>query len=181
MGTGLGLSIVRQIIDTNGGKVEISSDPGLGTKLTIKLALPRPESNVTFTPEREQYLSYLPRLEGRKICILHKEIQRLPDGRFTTRSDEGLLCFIDALAMTLEKHLHMEVIETTEWADHGADIVICPEVSFDYLKAIRSWREGAQRAPVTVFVAMDALEAAALRSDVRVTDRESVVEIITQP
>jgi hypothetical protein len=34
---------------------------------------------------------------------------------------------------------------------------------------------------VTIFVALDALEAATLRSDVRVQSKESVVEIMTQP
>jgi CheY-like chemotaxis protein len=75
----------------------------------------------------------------------------------------------------------MEVVKTTEWEGHHADIVICPELSFDYLATIRERRVHGQRAPVTIFVGMDALEAATLRSDVRVTNRESVVEIITQP
>jgi CheY-like chemotaxis protein len=75
----------------------------------------------------------------------------------------------------------VEVVKTTEWEGHHADIVICPELSFDYLRAIRKQRANGQRAPVTIFVGMDALEAATLRSDVRVTNRESVVEIITQP
>ena len=89
--------------------------------------------------------------------------------------------FTNALVDTLEHHLKMKVVKSTEWEGHDADLVICPELSFDYLATIRRHRNPGQKAPVTIFIGMDALEAATLRSDVRVTSRESVVEIITQP
>ncbi|KAI4679895.1 hypothetical protein J4E81_010300 [Alternaria sp. BMP 2799] len=180
-GTGLGMSIVRQIIDTNGGKVEVSSDPRTGTKLIVKLALNKPDIPGAMTTERAQFLSYLPRLEGRRICILRKKIERPTEDATVSKTDEGLLRFTNALVYTLETHLKMEVVKTHEWEGHDADMVICPELSFDYLATIRKRRPNGQRAPVTIFVGMDALEAATLRSDVRVTNRESVVEIITQP
>ncbi|KAL1797282.1 hypothetical protein ACET3X_003888 [Alternaria dauci] len=180
-GTGLGLSIVRQIIDTNGGKVEVSSDPQLGTKVIIKLALNKPEVFDALTTERAQYLSYLPRLRDRRICVLHKKIAGPSENASVSTADEGLVRFTNALVYTLEAHLKMEVVKTTEWEGHQAEIVICPELSFEYLATIRNHRIDGQRAPVTVFVGMDALEAATLRSDARVTNRESVVEIITQP
>jgi CheY-like chemotaxis protein len=133
------------------------------------------------TAERAQYLSHLPRLEGRRICILRKKIAGPSENTSVSKTDEGLLRFTNALAYTLETQLKMQVVKTTEWEGHHADIVICPELSFDYLATIRKRRAHGQRAPVTVFVGMDALEAATLRSDARVTNRESVVEIITQP
>jgi hypothetical protein len=180
-GTGLGLSIVRQIIDTNGGKIEVSSDPSIGTKLTVKLALTKPETRTLPTNESLQYASFIDRLEGRRICILRKKIAGPSQDTSVSLTDGGLLRFTNVLVDTLEKHLKMEVVKFTEWEGHDADIVICPELSFDYLAAIRRQRTRGQRAPVTVFVAMDALEAATLRSDVRVTNRESVVEIMPQP
>ncbi|KAI4652412.1 hypothetical protein J4E93_002614 [Alternaria ventricosa] len=180
-GTGLGMSIVRQIIDTNGGKVEVSSDPEIGTKLIVKLALNKPELPGAMTTERAQFISYLPRLQGRRICILRKKIESPTGDIHLSKTDEGLLRFTNALVYTLETHLKMEVVKTNEWEGHDADMVICPELSFDYLATIRKRRPNGQRAPVTIFVGMDALEAATLRSDVRVTNRESVVEIITQP
>ena len=181
-GTGLGLSIVRQIIDTNGGKIEVSSDPSIGTKFTVKLALTKPETSAIPTPERLQYESSLHRLEGRRICILRKKIAGPSQNANVSSTDEGLLRFTNALVVTLQKCLKIEVVKSTEW-DKGldCDIVICPELSFDYLAAIRSQRVRGQKSPACIFVAMDALEAATLRSDARVTNRESVVEIMTQP
>jgi hypothetical protein len=77
----------------------------------------------------------------------------------------------------------MRVTQSTKWHDNDTELIICPEPSFDYLASIRDRRAvaNADKAPVTIFVALDALEAATLRSDVRVQSKESVVEIMTQP
>ncbi|CAG5137411.1 uncharacterized protein ALTATR162_LOCUS94 [Alternaria atra] len=184
VGTGLGLSIVKQIIDINGGNVDIRSELAVGTEVTVKVALPKPDRSITGNPERSRFLSFLPRLKSRRICILHKKLE-LVEARTQSPEDEGLQRFISSLARTLEDHLHMDVTLTTEWEGHGAELVICPEVSFDYLAAIRRDRVSAhrasRRAPVAIFVARDSLEAATLRSDERVSNRESVVKIMTQP
>ena len=41
-GTGLGMSIVKEIIDLHGGRVEVSSRPGLGTSVTLWFLVPTP-------------------------------------------------------------------------------------------------------------------------------------------
>ena len=38
-GTGLGLYVVKQLIEKNGGKIEISSKEGLGTTFTLVFQL----------------------------------------------------------------------------------------------------------------------------------------------
>ena len=181
-GVGLGLSIVRQIIEANGGKIEVSSDHSTGTKVTVKLSLGRPGVETPTIARRVEYLSYLSRLEGRRVCILHSSPND-QDFRDEPRNAEGLAKFTDALTATLTNHLKMKVVQSTKWQDNDVDLVICPEPSFDYLASIRDRRavDHADRAPGTIFVALDALEAATLRSDVRVQSKESVVEIMTQP
>ncbi|KAF3007840.1 hypothetical protein E8E13_010734 [Curvularia kusanoi] len=180
-GVGLGLSIVRQIIETKGGKIEVKSDPS-GTRMTIKLSLTKPEKNPPTLTRRIDYQSWLPRLQGRKICILHRPVTD-QDNLDEPQNSQGLAKFTHALTTTLANHLKMDVVQTTKWLGNDTDLVICPEPSFDYLASIRDKRIAldAAKAPVTIFVALDALEAATLRSDVRVQNKESVVEIITQP
>jgi hypothetical protein len=185
-GTGLGLSIVRQIIENNGGKIEVNSEPSIGTKLTVKLALTKPEIPINaplsvHPTRRSQFLSYVSRLQGRNVCILQRRFDLQSTDSDLRPIVEGLVRFTNVLSTTLQKHLKMNVIRTTEWRGHDADIFIVPELSFDYLASIRRSRVNGERAPVTIFVAMDAMEAATLRSDARVRKKESVVEIMTQP
>lgn len=182
----MGLSIVRQIIETNGGKIEVNSEPSIGTKMTVKLALDKPEQSTQTTlkanlSQRDQFLSFLSRLQGRSICILQKQLDPASQDPSISRIVEGLTSFTKVLTSTLQKHLKMNVIRTAKWDGHDADLVIVPELSFDYLKSIRKSRADGSKAPVTIFVAMDGLEAATLRSDWRVRSKESVVEIMTQP
>jgi signal transduction histidine kinase len=40
MGTGLGLTIVQRILETYGGKIEVESEPGQGSRFTFTLPLP---------------------------------------------------------------------------------------------------------------------------------------------
>ena len=180
-GVGLGLSIVRQIIEASGGKMEVSSEPSVGTNFTVKLSLTKPDLPPTPAPQTTAFLSAVARLAGRRICILHSKHAAPAESSELIGNSAGLLRFTDALAYTLEKHLKMTVVQTQKWSGHHADIVICPEPSFEYLDAIRRWRVNSERAPVAIFAAMDALEASTFRSDARVQNKESVVEVITQP
>ncbi|KAF2867863.1 hypothetical protein BDV95DRAFT_501510 [Massariosphaeria phaeospora] len=179
-GTGLGLSIVRRIIETIGGKIEVGSDPSEGTSVKVKLALRRPDKHIPPTSETPRFFASLPRLEDKKICILEEKststdtLDNLQTGGSQTR-------FTDVLVKTLTGWLKMDTIRTHKWEEHEADLVICPKPSFDYLAAIRRRRTETRRAPVTIFVAMDSLEAATLRTDARCESKESVVEIIIQP
>jgi hypothetical protein len=181
-GVGLGLSIVRQIIETNGGKIEASSDHTFGTKITVKLSLIRPGATGIALPQRNEYLSWLPRLKGRKVCILNRA-EADQDIMDEPQNAEGLAKFTRALMTTLTNHLKMDVVQSTKWGINDCDIVICPEPSFDHLASIRNQKADnkAAKAPMTIFVALDTLEAVTLRSDVRVKNMESVVEIMTQP
>lgn len=180
-GVGLGLSIVRQIIETSGGKMEVSSEPSVGTTFVVKLSLTKPTVTPIQPPRIIDHVPAVARLAGRRVCILHRKHHYPSESSESFENSSGLGRFTDGLKNTLETQLKMKVIQTEDWSGHEADIVICPEPSFEYLDTIRRWRVNSERAPVSIFVAMDALEAATLRSDVRVGNRESVVEIMTQP
>ncbi|PVI04433.1 hypothetical protein DM02DRAFT_716256 [Periconia macrospinosa] len=177
-GTGLGLSIVRQIVDSLGGRINITSAPGQGTEVRIRFALPQPEASLS---QSTRFIAIVSRLQGQRICILNQSKDIKQDDENKSKSQEGMDRLTTALEYTLSTHLKMTVLQTNQWGACDTNLVICPEPNFTYLASIRRQRTIESRAPFTVFVAMDALEAATLRTDVRVQSKESVVEIMTQP
>jgi signal transduction histidine kinase len=44
-GTGLGLGIVREVIQTHGGEISVTSEPGMGTVFTIDLPVSSVETH----------------------------------------------------------------------------------------------------------------------------------------
>jgi hypothetical protein len=94
----------------------VNSEPKVGTRLTVKLALTRPDTTKVAPAQRTQIQTFLPRLEGRRVCILRKHAGPVSGVTSTSSTNEGLIRFTNTLANTLEKHLGMHVIQTAEWA-----------------------------------------------------------------
>jgi signal transduction histidine kinase len=187
-GVGLGLHIVRQLTETVGGKIDFQSQVGIGTEVSVKFDLLDGETvSDVFTGETP--LSEIAaRLRGRKICIVDtlsrssstKENMAPPE--FGTKNfGSGPQQIVNELEKMLTEWLEMDVMVTEDWQGHDAEFVICTEPSFSHLASIRTRRAEGQKVPITVFVALDAIEAASLRHDARVLSRESVVEICPQP
>ncbi|EPS39032.1 hypothetical protein H072_7195 [Dactylellina haptotyla CBS 200.50] len=64
-GTGLGMSIVRQILDILGGTIDVKSELGVGTEVTVNLILHRslnlPDSTTSSPKEKEEALDVVSR------------------------------------------------------------------------------------------------------------------------
>lgn len=179
-GTGLGMSIVRQIIETIGGRIDVTSHSE-GTQFVVRLALARPQDLPGPLLQGPRSIEPMSNLRGRTVRILHKAYPKLTgDANFDAIAKHRSI-FVEALMRTLRTCLKMHVTQTTEWACHGSHIFICPEPSFEYLNEIRARRTAGDKAPITIFIAMDGIEATTLRSDARIMSKESVVEIMTQP
>ncbi|KAF2000260.1 hypothetical protein P154DRAFT_205033 [Amniculicola lignicola CBS 123094] len=179
-GTGLGLSIVSNIIQSISGRIDVSSDQS-GTQVVVKLSLPRPEVPPPRTNSKSLFCDAVSRLKGRRVCVLHKTPPNVSPLTGTGQIQTGLTLFVESLIVTLKEWLQMEVVLTDDNEGQEVDFVICPEASFEYLNNLRRSRASGTKASVTIFVAADGIEAATLRSDVRVSSKESVVEIIPQP
>jgi signal transduction histidine kinase len=187
-GVGLGLHIVRQLCETVGGRIDFQSQAGVGTEVTVKFALMDGEkisdnyvSDYSMTQAKE-------RLAGRKVCIIdtfsgnHSALNGAVPPDFGQQSfGTGPQQIVAELRNSMKGWLGMDVVVTDDWKGYDADFVVCTEPSFSHLANIRANRVEGKKVPITIFITLDAIEAAALRNDARVLSKESVVEICSQP
>ncbi|CAO2657602.1 Nn.00g037280.m01.CDS01 [Neocucurbitaria sp. VM-36] len=179
-GTGVGLNVVQRIIEDVGGSIEIMSQPDRGTDVTLRLPLERNKRSEEPESPHNSILASISQLKSRRICILHSKSPDDNGPPESLRHWQMLKRYVDALYTTLREELKMVVTLTSEWDVHDeSDVVICPEVSFEGLQAIRSVTH--RRPPATLLIAIDTLEADTLRCDARITSKSSIVEVMTQP
>lgn len=174
-GVGLGLNIVRQILESVSGNIDLTSDVGSGTEVSVTLSLPTLDKTPSNHEESETSLQVIRgRLAGRKVCLVDKAAETSQSGEYSS--------FATALASTIQDWLGLETRVTLDSSNLVSyDVIICTEPSFEFLASIRKQRPAGGKVPVVIFLAIDAIEGAALRTDVRVTSTESVVEVVSQP
>lgn len=112
-GTGLGLSIVQLIVDSLGGKIELKSNPEVGTEIKIHLTLPRcapPE----VLPEDDLQTVTL-KTAGRSMCLVRRAVESHMSRR---RALEA------ALSSTASTWFNVEVVRSTSFEDVQADFYV---------------------------------------------------------
>jgi signal transduction histidine kinase len=181
-GTGVGLAVVKRIIEDVGGQIEIHSKPSKGTDVVLRLPLNRLSDKEASDPKINPLPLAMAGLKGRKVCLFYQGSEP-NDSAEQVLHKETLKRYVEVLAATLSKVLQLDIYHTSVWdGSDESEVVICPEVSFDSLETIRrNAAKAGRRCPATVLIAMDILEAETLRSDARVTSRESIVQPVTQP
>jgi signal transduction histidine kinase/FixJ family two-component response regulator len=92
-GTGLGLTITRDIIEHQGGKISVESEPGVGTKVTVYIPYLEAEPYVAFSIEQDKKPGYS--LSGKKILIADDE-------EWNRRLTEAMLSKYKARIITVE-------------------------------------------------------------------------------
>ena len=72
-GTGLGMAIVKQLVDLLGGKIQVDSEPGKGSRFDLWLNLPPGKEKITGITDSTSY----PELAGRRVLLCEdNEINR---------------------------------------------------------------------------------------------------------
>ncbi|KAF2819940.1 hypothetical protein CC86DRAFT_361397 [Ophiobolus disseminans] len=181
-GTGVGLSVVKRILEDIGGQIEVRSQPLQGTDITLRLPVERLNEEDGKDTQPSAWRTVMGGLKGRKVCI-YTGCTESNDCSEQNQHQKNMELFVKVLSSTLSDVLKLDVRRTTIWDGcDDTEVFICPEVSFECLQTIRNSAASAKRrCPVTIFIAMDVLEAETLRSDARVTSRSSIVETMTQP
>jgi signal transduction histidine kinase len=114
-GTGLGLAIVQQIVRDIGGHLEVQSEVGVGTCVSVRVPFPAATGEITSTSAREE----IKRLARKRLCLV-KLATFMPHelGQAYVQTLESSITDIAT------KWFDMEVIHTTNLNDTKADVYI---------------------------------------------------------
>ena len=178
-GMGLGLHLVRQLVTSLRGTIRIRSIPGQGTNIKVNLDVPKAGIKPCKKDGEDQMTDIRERLASKTVCILYNNVS---DSRFSNEIQaRGAQLFGEAIQQTFHNWLNVKPVISRGLEIPDADIIIMLEPSFMQLEAIRNRFSAGEEAPIVLMVAIDAVEAGTLRSDVRISSNRSIVEIISQP
>jgi signal transduction histidine kinase/CheY-like chemotaxis protein len=180
-GTGLGLSIVRQIVDSLGGKIDLSSEKGLGTDVRIWLSFPKCRDEASANSDSHLIPEIRERTAGLEICML------LPYDEKTNENDQRSLIPMPTIEWSLrnliDQWFRMKITTTKTMEGLSPDFFIYPEPPpIDYLMDFHGRPNTDFEIPV-IILCTNAFEAASLRSNGvhYLTDIGRVIEVIAQP
>lgn len=145
VGTGLGLSIVRQIVDSLDGTIDIRSEQGFGTDVSVSTPLQRPSllltdgdsdgnGKDTGRPSVDRVDSSTSRIEeakattsGKRVCLVNfdvlPDIEKAPTGILSVDA-ERMLALRASLSSVLGGWFGVVVVEARDWRAVEADIYV---------------------------------------------------------
>ena len=178
-GMGLGLHLVRQLVTSLQGTIRIRSVPGRGTNIKVNLDVPKAGIRPCEEGSEDRMTDIKERLASKTICILYNNVS---ESRFSDDVQvRGAQLFGEAIQQTLHDWFDVKPVISRGLEIPDADIIVMLETSFVQLEAIRNRFSTGKQAPIVLIVAIDAVEAGTLRSDVRISSKRSIVEVISQP
>ncbi|KAH7030588.1 uncharacterized protein B0I36DRAFT_362424 [Microdochium trichocladiopsis] len=181
-GTGLGLSIVKQIVDSLGGSIDVTSEQGKGTEIDVRASLPTAVEHGML----DQELAWIRRhARGLRMVILDTDIEA-HGGKVAARQADRLH---QAIAKTCKTWFGLDVVhEQDRGAGLDADLFIyCEPPSMEALEqrfrddktlSRRKWQ-----IPV-IIVCLDAQEVLRISRSQKETLAKGygrIVELIPQP
>lgn len=176
-GIGLGLSIVRQIVDSIGGKIDLSSKKDVGTEVRIWLSLPKSREDKSAESESNIIPEMRKRTTGREMCMLVPYEERMLHTLVPMPTIDS------SLRNMMTGWFRMKVTSIKAMEDNEPDFFIYPEPPpIDYLMNFHGKPKTDFEIPV-IILCTNAFEAASLRSNGvhYLTDIGRIIEVIAQP
>ena len=180
-GTGLGLSIVRQIVDSIGGKIDLSSEKDVGTEVRVGLSLPKSQKDLDANSQSNAVPPVREQTKGLEMCMLSPDEERSSDNG--VRSLVPLPTIEGSMRNLVSQWFRMKVTSRKSMEGTSPDFFIYPEPPpIDYLMDFHGSTNMGREVPV-IILTTNAFEAASLRSNGvhELTDIGKVIEIIAQP
>ena len=180
-GTGLGLSIVRQIVDSLGGKIDLTSEKDVGTDVRIYLSLPRSKKDLSAELDYNALPFIRGRTEGLEMCMLSPEdAKSTKDGE---RSTIAMPTIQSSMKRVVTQWFRMKITTARTMQGLSPNFFVYPEPPpIDYLLQFHGSPATGKEIPV-IIITTNFFEAAALRSNGihQLADIGKVIEIVAQP
>ncbi|TLD22144.1 hypothetical protein PspLS_08170 [Pyricularia sp. CBS 133598] len=181
-GLGLGLSLVNQIVATLGGSIQVASELGQGTTVTVVLPLrgaasSSPTGNLA-SAGFEEFKLLTGQLEGLRVSLLGLPAEQTAHGGGGPDWLQGIRSEGALLANFCAQWLQMHIVGESASMPPPADLIVSTEASLENLLADQS--HGSISTPVVV-VCRNALVARQMATSARFNKRNSIFEFVSQP
>jgi signal transduction histidine kinase len=177
VGTGLGLSIVRQIVDSLHGRIDIDSEKGVGTEVTVHLSLPQLSLSPSTSGHDDVLKDVQTRTQGKTACML------IPSSYEPTAKEGDATPVQSSLHKLATSWFGMSTTEAATMTDQKADFFIYPEPPpISHLIEHHGHSRTDKEVPL-IILTTNAFESAELASQgvSRLSELGRVIEIISQP
>ncbi|KEF60440.1 uncharacterized protein A1O9_02001 [Exophiala aquamarina CBS 119918] len=182
-GTGLGLSIVRQIVDSLGGQIHLSSEKNVGTDLEISLSLPRAGNAQLDDPSGQTLAQLRVKTKGLKLCILEPPLKETNALNDPVRGISKMPTVPDSVKQMLATWFEMNIATAPSMQGASPNFFMYLEPPpIEWLIECHGNPDSDAEVPVLI-VCTNAFEAASLRSKGihLLTDIGRIIEVIPQP
>ncbi|EME38756.1 hypothetical protein DOTSEDRAFT_180642 [Dothistroma septosporum NZE10] len=178
-GTGLGLSIVKQIVDSLGGSIDLTSQKDVGTEIDIRLSL-TPAGDSPVRPPDQEMIEIAERTEGLHLVLLDVT----PPGQ-VRGPDHHISRLEQTLREICTNWFGMKVTTSSDMEVADADLYLfCEPPPIEALLERHADTKGLSRRSVPIIlVCMNDEDAMSISRDQSATLKKlgKIVEVIPQP
>ena len=175
-GVGLGLSITRKIVTSLGGNLDVQSELGKGSKISVSLPLPC-SGSTRLSYEDAAFVTLVERIKGLRVSLFGFDEVVASPARESSQEDKNWQLPMANVAHQCKAWLHMDVLPSTATA-LKPDVYLTTVTGAAGLADMN--KAGIVIQPVVVICPSAAL-ARHLSTTTKTIERNGVFEYITQP